>query len=673
MKFERIVMKHFMRYKGKNTIEFSCDDRKNVTVILGDNTVGKTTIAQAFRWCLYGAVMTEKDKRQEDYALLNNEVLAAMDADSRARMSVELTAADGEKRYIIRREIEYTRAFPKLTARESIKKVSVKTIDLEYPEHIIETEEERKVQELINELFPKNLSHYFLFDGERWNDVSINGVKENIKESVHILTGLSAYRAAMLHLKEMGSNSVIRKFKSKISGSGSIYDNLEADYKRMEKKIENCREQMKTIEINVENCQRKIAEVDRYLEENKNTETMQMRYRQLGVVKNSQSQQMLAYYRSLVNQFSEKGYMMFSRPMIDAALEMVKNVAGERRDIPHMHQATIDYIIKRGTCICGNPIGKDSTELACLLEQRNYLPPADIGSLLGEFERTAGRWKNRTEETYTELMEEAWHVEESLSAYEETCNELVKLEMQMDKHIDFAEKKKLRSSYQNEMQRLSISRGTIQGEIESLKNQRNRIEGEMKSQEAKNEENARWRRRMELAEKLYEKLHRDFSQQERKIFQELNQQIQYNFNRMFNAKDKKIELTEQYQIQMLYKTDVGYQEEKNLSEGEKIARNFAFIVTIMEYSRQQKAKKQEREASESDTLPIVLDGPFSKLGDENIGLIARVLPEVSEQVIIFMLKKDWNYTKLDEYVGAAYEIEKEPDKSYASVKRMEET
>ena len=35
-------------------IDFSIDKQKNVTLILGDNGTGKTTIAQAFNWCLYG-------------------------------------------------------------------------------------------------------------------------------------------------------------------------------------------------------------------------------------------------------------------------------------------------------------------------------------------------------------------------------------------------------------------------------------------------------------------------------------------------------------------------------------------------------------------------------------------------------------------------------------------
>ena len=80
MKFKSIRMKNFMRYKGENTILFSCDPEKNVTVVLGDNTVGKTTIAQAFRWGLYGAISTDRRKSNEDYLLLNNDVLAMMDA-----------------------------------------------------------------------------------------------------------------------------------------------------------------------------------------------------------------------------------------------------------------------------------------------------------------------------------------------------------------------------------------------------------------------------------------------------------------------------------------------------------------------------------------------------------------------------------------------------------------
>ncbi len=266
----------------------------------------------------------------------------------------------------------------------------------------------------------------------------------------------------------------------------------------------------------------------------------------------------------------------------------------------------------------------------------------------------------------------AKQTDDCVKNYEETCNEYIMLEQRMDAHIDFAEHRKRLGSYQKNIQELNNRKGQIQGKIQTFLRQQERLAEEMKGLEAKNEENQRWRERVELAEALYKKLSHDFSMEEKKIFLELNEQIQYNFRRMFNAKEKKIELSDQYNIQMYYKTDLGYREEKNLSEGEKIARNFAFIVTVMDYSKKRKAEKNPDIPQGNDTLPIVLDGPFSKLGAENIRLIAKVLPEVSEQVIIFMLKKDWKYTGLDDYVGKAYYIDKKADQSYAAIREVEE-
>ncbi|MFR6561335.1 MAG: AAA family ATPase [Eubacterium ventriosum] len=48
--------------------------------VKGDNTFGKTTLAQAFRWGLYGKVKkTNYIKNIDDIVLLNNEVISLMD------------------------------------------------------------------------------------------------------------------------------------------------------------------------------------------------------------------------------------------------------------------------------------------------------------------------------------------------------------------------------------------------------------------------------------------------------------------------------------------------------------------------------------------------------------------------------------------------------------------
>lgn len=667
MKFESITMKNFMRFKGLNRIDFSCEECKNTTVVLGDNTVGKTTIAQAFRWGLYGCLLVEKGKRQEDYVLLNNEVIEWMDSNSRAEVSVELVILNEQRRYRLFREITYIRKLPQTIVSETARKLTLGIGSLKSTKADEIKVEEKKIPEVINELFPKDLSHYFLFDGERWNDISIGGMKENIKESVHKLTGLSAVKNAMLHLKDIGRNSVITKFKGNISGSGAIFDNLKEDAKREERKIEHLAEQINAIEINIENYSKMIQEIEEYLLTNQATEQLQNNYQQLKLLLNAKAKSLEKSYRILVDDFSSSAYKAIAEPMLYEAMEKLKEVRFERRDIPHMRQATIDFLLERGECICGTCIKKESPEYQRLMEQRNFLPPADIGSLLGEFERTANRWRTANPDFLSRIREEALAVKNDRIEYEQTGNDLVKLGNVLDSHHDFSEKRQKLSEYKRKINQLGIEKGRCAGQIENCRQHLERLEREMFSLEARTQENMLWRERVELAQKLYERLKRDFEDKERKIFLELNQRIQENFQRMFNAKDKKIELDERYHINMLYRNKEAYQIENNLSEGEKIARNFAFIVTIMEYARNRKAEGDK----ETEPLPIVLDGPFSKLGEENIGLTARVLPQIAEQVIIFMLKKDWKYTGLEEFVGGCYEIEKEYGESSSFIQRKE--
>ena len=100
MKIKKIIMTNFMRYKGKNELVFSCDNNKNVTIILGDNTFGKTTIAQAFRWGLYGKVKkTNYIKNIDDIVLLNNEVISLMDKGEIQKVQVEIVVEDGPNTY----------------------------------------------------------------------------------------------------------------------------------------------------------------------------------------------------------------------------------------------------------------------------------------------------------------------------------------------------------------------------------------------------------------------------------------------------------------------------------------------------------------------------------------------------------------------------------------------
>lgn len=96
MLLERIVLKDFRCFNGEQTIDFSTDPDKNVTLIHAENGVGKTTLLNALLWCFYSTTTSRFEKRED---LINYDALAA----GRASAYVEIIFEHAKKRYRARR------------------------------------------------------------------------------------------------------------------------------------------------------------------------------------------------------------------------------------------------------------------------------------------------------------------------------------------------------------------------------------------------------------------------------------------------------------------------------------------------------------------------------------------------------------------------------------------
>ena len=167
-------------------------------------------------------------------------------------------------------------------------------------------------------------------------------------------------------------------------------------------------------------------------------------------------------------------------------------------------------------------------------------------------------------------------------------------------------------------------------------------------------------RALAYVEAMYEKA--EFFSEKRKntTITDLNEIIAENFQRMFNNKEKYAKLGQDYKIHVYYRQigNLTNVEEETLSNGETIAINFVFIVSILELAKKyRELEKNDEEYGMENAileLPLVLDGPFSALSSENISLISNRLPQFAEQVIIFMLDKDWEASGLDIYTLPKY-------------------
>lgn len=184
MKIKSIKLHNFMRYKGDNELRFSTDNKKNVTVVLGDNTFGKTTLAQAFRWALYETLNDTSYTKKKDVVLLNNEVAAGLVGSAMQDVFVEVIIDNDEEEFRFVRKALFNRK-PGYPNDISVKPIGNVQLTMQIRPKggiwgdIIDNSGGNKdkeykagcVQEAIDSMLPQNLSNYFFFDGERWNDL----------------------------------------------------------------------------------------------------------------------------------------------------------------------------------------------------------------------------------------------------------------------------------------------------------------------------------------------------------------------------------------------------------------------------------------------------------------------------------------------------------------------
>ena len=106
MLIKQITLQNFRQFKGKQELVFATNPDQNVTVLLGDNTFGKTTILQAFNWCLFDEVDFPKDSNPD--FLLNLELAEEQaGVEQKLEVYVELLLEHNGIEYTILRKRPY--------------------------------------------------------------------------------------------------------------------------------------------------------------------------------------------------------------------------------------------------------------------------------------------------------------------------------------------------------------------------------------------------------------------------------------------------------------------------------------------------------------------------------------------------------------------------------------
>ncbi len=667
MKFVSLKMRNFMRYHGEHELRFSCDPQKNVTVVLGKNTLGKSTIAQAFRWGLYGdsALISTTYVKKKEIILLNKDAIAKLLYGKTEEVSVEIRVMEGDNEWLFRRSALYKRktsdpkdlrieaaAEPELTMQLFAEGVPGKVINNDGT-----SGKEYKrgcVDDMINNILPKSLAAYFFFDGERWTDPT--APKDEVKRAIETILGITGLISMRNHLNST-SKCVLKKLRGKIQGAGDEYDRVTSDIRILEGLKERDKEEKERQEaILIPLTQKR----DELFEELSNSKSAEDDIRELARLKSSIStfeHQIEENYADIVKYFSLSS-KFFAASLLPEIKELLSGVNLEGKDIPGVTEDTIDYLIEKGTCLCDQCKIEEGSDIYCALMQlKKVIPPHQIGGAVAKFEATLESWGDAEKNLIEDISDKAENLDSALISIDDYRKEVDKLESRIDRKKDIAA---LRKNYNNhvrtcakaeqDIKQLEFNISQYDSQLESKNNQLDQISKQ-------NDANKNVRLQIEYAEALYKMANELVKKKVDPLANELSDLITKNFEKMFDDEEKYAILSpDDFKIHVYYKDlgGVSTHEEKVLSGGEPVAINFVYIASVLELAAMKKLQTEDVDSDNIMELPIVLDGAFSNLDDSNTNSIACKLPSFAEQIIVFILDKDWDATGLEEYTDPKY-------------------
>lgn len=652
MIIHKLEMYNFRQYIGQQEVAFSTDPEKNVTVLIGVNTSGKTTIIRAFEWCLYGK------NGFEDQVLLNSEVRDNMNVGDTQVVWVAVTFShadsNGEKVYTLKRKYTYlcnerTIAEGKLFV--GLNKKPEEDLSLTYLQADGQTKtaiRTENISDSIDRVLPKDLSDYFFFGGER-----ISGIanRTDLSKAVRGLMRLDVLENARDHIKE-----ALKKFSDNIDTSGDSKAQAAQD------SLETAKKQLKQYEEAEENAQ---AEMEHY-QQQENEYNVQLSKSNVEQVKKAKAERdriakaignektrFENAIRSYVELFNKRPYAFFGMPAIKKSLEVLQDINEQVECVPGMNQDSIDYLIHRGTCICGTHLDPGSQPYQLVMKERRKLPPETIGAVVFNYKNKAEGYLSGSESFYPDLEQkykEIRSIQRHIGELQDEAEEQSKL------IIDDTDAKAIeikRKEAHTKYMEAKADHDQAKEDIGRCKDKIQNCEDALAKYAKSSKKNQKLSRYISYATLIRDWLVETYQEKEDKVRIELQQRVNSNFAKMYHG-ERSISIDEKYRVKY---SDVTTEE----SDGLKAVKSFAFIASLVSMAKDRILDDDEMQLGQ--VYPLVMDAPFSNVDEIHIDNICKILPKTANQVIMAVMQKDWEYAaiNLDKFVGKSYMITKDKD------------
>lgn len=641
MLLKSIKLKNFRQYTSA-MLDFSLDEKKNITLVTGEMGFGKSTLEQAFRFVLYGYSEFDND------VLLNSNAQEMCEIGKTISTEVSLDFQHLEKNYRLTR----TQIYQKVSNTKIIlAKVEIKALEVDKRGNTTPISQIDALT-LIDQLIPKELSDYFFVDGEKIEKMTKNikevSRQEDFIKVVKSMLGLNHMFETLKHLEKVKTQYT----RELVSLGGGNSTELERKISLSTQKIESLREEIAGLKSQIEHYKSELETLGKIIQLVPNAEEFQKKYVKLGETINYLKTELLnlklEYFKT------DRTFAFYiASPLMRMAKKLLEDEKIEDKGIPSLHANTLKHIISNEKCLCGNHVTKDSKEYKIIKDLLNHVPPQSIAQSVIDFKKII--------ESNSDYFENAIDLQKrvmaKISDYNEKLDKAIYERDYLSKQIESIDKvSDAQAKYrfaENQINGIFVKIGGMQKEIEFQESIKRSAEDELKKMAYRVDAGHKFRKYLIYTEELIKRLSNQLKEKEDKVRSQLeatmNEHLALAYNDGF-----KVAIDDKYRIKVHnVRSSIG--ETLDKSTGQWLTIIFAFIASVMKMAKEISMSEDPNDISE---YPLVLDAPFSTIDAKFVEKISDVLRKTSRQLIIFMNIKDSDvFLKTSEkYVGRKYNL-----------------
>lgn len=629
MRIKQIKLKNFKAYRDSAPIKFSCDTKKNVTLVYGVMGAGKTSFFEAINWGLYGNAVVGKGNTIKDMALVAGDYLRdELDENERGEVKVEINFEHDGADYELKRSAFYLKKNGKLNYLPGNDVVTLYIVSKDAQPEFIGPEHEDAEQAIfrrISNILPISSRQYFLFDGEKLDTFMKN--PEEVQIAIRQVLGFVDIDNAKANLQTVKSE-VRTKWVSleKSTEAKQLSDTL--------KMIEDKKKELllKKLEYDDE-VKKKKEEFDKNEEKLQSFGIDREKIKLRGDIefKRDRAQIDLKVQKTDLKRVLSVGYIPYSKSiLIDCTKALDKWQKEGKFPAEYYNLDWIEKVIEEKKCFFWN-FKENSEEHKFFLQEvqrlRNWSRTTQ--EQLTQYFSVIKVLTKQSEVQFSDIKDEQKQLATIYEQIEQYKSQITQISQEIKSNISIEEMKECGNKRERLDQEISEAKDNLSktkglmddnAKHERLANDRLlKIQGSNTASKLERDKMAYLEQAIETIEKVHEYYTQKKREEVQKITRELFTAISWKKHHFTD-----VGLTEDYRLFIEHRLSKDGRE--GLSAGESEVLSLAFVAAL--------AKSACQDA------PFIVDTPLARISKEPTTNIASNLPDKVDQLVLFVTDKE---------------------------------